>query len=71
MANKSTEVALTLRNMSLGEMLEKNIDYSSEAPIHPTDRLFMEDTAFMAMLNKRKSQSNVTKLQNEIKEILQ
>ncbi len=70
LSGKSTEVCRKLMSMNFFEKQEKNLLNNKENSISPEDRLMMEDEAFMEIMNKRKSQANVTGLVKAVLEVL-
>ncbi len=70
LAKKSTEIYHTLMGMSTWERMEKKLTNNVDNPVSPEDRLMIADAAIMAILNKRKAQSNVTRFVKTFREIL-
>lgn len=70
LAKKSTEIENTLKGMSTWERMEKKLTNNVDNPVSPEDRLMIADAAIMAILNKRKAQSNVTRFVKTVREIL-
>jgi len=71
LAKKTTETYRTYWNMGSWEHIEKGLTRSVDSPVDPLDKLFMEDEAAMAILNRRKAPSNLNRLIKEVQGILQ
>jgi hypothetical protein len=70
LSGKSTEVCQKLMSMNFFEKQAKNLLNNKENDISPEDRLMMEDEMFMATMNRRKAQGNVSRLAKAVLEVL-
>jgi hypothetical protein len=70
LSKKSTEIYHTLMDMGTWEKIEKGLTHNAANPVRPEDRLFMEDEAIMAIMNRLKAQGNINRLVKEIQKIL-
>jgi hypothetical protein len=71
LSKKSTEIYHTLRNMGTWEKFEKGLGRNADNSATPEDKLFMEDKAVMAVMNRLKASETINRLIKEIQGILQ
>jgi hypothetical protein len=71
LSKKSTEIYRTLMSMGSWERIEKGLTNNVNNEVDAVDKLFIEDKAVMAVMNRLKASGIINKLVKEVREILQ